>query len=280
VIKKLGLKGVVVGVACVTTLSIAPTAVWAAHTFEDVPETPAEQHAAVDWLASTGITKGCNDAQTLFCPGQAVTRGQMALFLERLSGTGDVPPSVNAATVGGKTAEELQGAPGPAGARGSTGPRGPSNGFHTEDTFSVPIAANDGTSTLAVQTIPGDGMFLTTAKVSFWNDSEGGRLDVFCTLGTNEPEEDQDFAAVSVPGGGYATVTLLNDYDTTGEGAHDVGLDCAVQDPNPSEDPDAPTRTVETGGAAISTIQVGSLAVDSDDDEPPVLTRQEFAAAP
>jgi SpoIID/LytB domain protein len=35
------------------------------------------------WLADRGITRGCNDAGTLFCPDNSVTRGQMAAFLAR-----------------------------------------------------------------------------------------------------------------------------------------------------------------------------------------------------
>ena len=55
------------------------------HTFE----------AAIDWLAAKGITKGCNPpANTMFCPNDSVTRGQMAAFLVRAlgytsSGSGD-----------------------------------------------------------------------------------------------------------------------------------------------------------------------------------------------
>ncbi|MBK5267601.1 MAG: S-layer homology domain-containing protein [Acidimicrobiia bacterium] len=40
--------------------------------------------ADIEWLAATGITKGCNPpANTLFCPNNPVTRGQMAAFLHR-----------------------------------------------------------------------------------------------------------------------------------------------------------------------------------------------------
>jgi SpoIID/LytB domain protein len=38
---------------------------------------------AIMWIAQSGITKGCNAAGTRFCPGEAVTRGQMAAFLGR-----------------------------------------------------------------------------------------------------------------------------------------------------------------------------------------------------
>ena len=55
------------------------------HTFE----------TAINWLASDGITQGCNPpANSEFCPDDRVTRGQMAAFLVRAfgyssSGTGD-----------------------------------------------------------------------------------------------------------------------------------------------------------------------------------------------
>ena len=38
----------------------------------------------IEWLAATGITAGCNPPDnTLFCPDDPVTRGQMAAFLRR-----------------------------------------------------------------------------------------------------------------------------------------------------------------------------------------------------
>lgn len=43
--------------------------------------------ADIEWLAQTGITKGCNPtANTRFCPGQVVSRGQMAAFMHRALG--------------------------------------------------------------------------------------------------------------------------------------------------------------------------------------------------
>jgi hypothetical protein len=45
-----------------------------------------------------------------------ITRGQMALMLDRLSGTGTVAPSVNAALLGGLTADQLRGQRAAAGA--------------------------------------------------------------------------------------------------------------------------------------------------------------------
>ncbi len=37
----------------------------------------------IEKLATAGITKGCNKAQTIFCPNRPVTRGEMAAFLVR-----------------------------------------------------------------------------------------------------------------------------------------------------------------------------------------------------
>ncbi|MGH8875641.1 MAG: S-layer homology domain-containing protein, partial [Acidimicrobiia bacterium] len=39
--------------------------------------------ADINALAQSGITKGCSSNGTLFCPGDRVTRGQMAAFLHR-----------------------------------------------------------------------------------------------------------------------------------------------------------------------------------------------------
>lgn len=46
----------------------------------------------IEWLAAKGITKGCNPPfNTLFCPDQTVTRGQMAAFLSRALGYSTAP---------------------------------------------------------------------------------------------------------------------------------------------------------------------------------------------
>lgn len=45
----------------------------------------------IEWLAAQGITRGCNPPlNTLFCPDDLVTRGQMAAFLVRALGYTDV----------------------------------------------------------------------------------------------------------------------------------------------------------------------------------------------
>lgn len=57
----------------------------ATYLFDDVPPTsPFADDIA--WLAERGITVGCDsDGPPLFCPGEHVTRGQMAAFLRRFA---------------------------------------------------------------------------------------------------------------------------------------------------------------------------------------------------
>ncbi len=60
-----------------------------AQSFNDVPETHLF-HSEISWLAAAGITLGCNPpANDMFCPDDAVTRGQMAAFLVRALGLDD-----------------------------------------------------------------------------------------------------------------------------------------------------------------------------------------------
>ena len=62
---------------------VATVPAMAAHDFEDVPDTNIF-HADISWLAEEGITRGCNPPDnTLFCPSDNVTRGQMAAFFVR-----------------------------------------------------------------------------------------------------------------------------------------------------------------------------------------------------
>ncbi|MPZ52241.1 MAG: hypothetical protein GEU79_05830 [Acidimicrobiia bacterium] len=65
---------------------LSPTAVFGTSQsgpFEDVPNSHNFARD-IEWLAESGITHGCNPPEnTLFCPDEAVTRGQMAAFLVR-----------------------------------------------------------------------------------------------------------------------------------------------------------------------------------------------------
>jgi hypothetical protein len=59
----------------------------ASHNFSDVPDS-AFYHDFVAFLVDNGITAGCGPG--LFCGEQAVTRGQTAVFLKKLSDTFEI----------------------------------------------------------------------------------------------------------------------------------------------------------------------------------------------
>ena len=86
-------------VAVVVALLLVPAAVWAAHTFPDVPDTHPF-HDDIAWLHGAGITQGYADGT--YRPGESVSRGEMAAFLHRMSGHDPgTDPSVSADTLRG-----------------------------------------------------------------------------------------------------------------------------------------------------------------------------------
>lgn len=75
--------------ALVLLLALIPAVASGAGDFVDVPDGHTFK-ADIEWLADAGVTKGCNPpANDRFCPGDPVTRGQMAAFMYRLSGGDD-----------------------------------------------------------------------------------------------------------------------------------------------------------------------------------------------
>ncbi|HUG08104.1 MAG TPA: SpoIID/LytB domain-containing protein [Acidimicrobiia bacterium] len=74
-----------------TSIRVSPyiTAVLAPPAFIDIIGNTFEKD--IEWLAFEGITKGCNPPDnTLFCPHDSVTRGQMAAFIKRFL---NLPPA-------------------------------------------------------------------------------------------------------------------------------------------------------------------------------------------
>lgn len=72
-------------IVTVTALVVAPLTAIASHSFTDVADSNTF-HADIAWLADAEVTKGCNPpANTLYCPGDNVTRGQMAAFMRRFA---------------------------------------------------------------------------------------------------------------------------------------------------------------------------------------------------
>ena len=73
-------------IAAAFALLLVPVAAIAAGGFTDVDDGNVFG-ADIQWLADAGVTKGCNPpSNTEFCPGDYVTREQMAAFMHRLSG--------------------------------------------------------------------------------------------------------------------------------------------------------------------------------------------------
>jgi hypothetical protein len=65
------------------TLQVSPAP--AVASFGDVP--PSHQFFRfIEALAASGITSGCQSSPPLYCPDQALTRGQMAVFLSKALG--------------------------------------------------------------------------------------------------------------------------------------------------------------------------------------------------
>lgn len=108
--RKTMITAVVAGV--VGAMLVAPVAVYASHSFNDVPDTNTF-HSDIAWLAESGVTKGCNPpANTEFCPADEVSRGQMAAFMRRFAQYLDAEDGTpaqadNADTLDGLDAVEL-----------------------------------------------------------------------------------------------------------------------------------------------------------------------------
>jgi hypothetical protein len=86
---------------------IAPVAVYAAGgAFTDDDSSVFE--ANIEWMAANGITAGCNPpANDKYCPDSAVTRGQMAAFMNRLA-VADVVEAADSVKLNGKPASSYE----------------------------------------------------------------------------------------------------------------------------------------------------------------------------
>jgi hypothetical protein len=73
-------KAFIVVAATLAIIALSATFVLASHDFPDV-STGAFYHDDVSWLVDNGITSGCGGGK--YCPNNAVTRGQMAVFLHK-----------------------------------------------------------------------------------------------------------------------------------------------------------------------------------------------------
>lgn len=93
---------VTIAVVALAALILAPAAVWASHSFNDVPDDNTF-HEDIEAIADARVTIGCNPPEnTEYCPDDFVTREQMAAFMNRLGALADgKEPVVNARAVQG-----------------------------------------------------------------------------------------------------------------------------------------------------------------------------------
>lgn len=95
----------VIAGAVVGAIVTGATTAGAVHVFSDVPDDhPFAEDIA--WMASTGISEGYQDGT--YRPSAPVSRQAMSAFMRRLAGDDPaVDPMVDAASVGGLSAEDL-----------------------------------------------------------------------------------------------------------------------------------------------------------------------------
>jgi len=82
----------------------------------------------IEHIQDIGIVQGCSLDPPLYCPGNFVTRGQMATFISKaleLAPAGPVGPAGPTGPTGSTGPEGPIGLTGPTGPTGSTGPEGP-----------------------------------------------------------------------------------------------------------------------------------------------------------
>ena len=88
-----------------TTALAVPALAIASHQYTDVPDSHPF-HGHIDAITDAGVTSGCGGGK--FCPDAAVTRGQMAAFLNRLGALGaGTTPVVNADRLDGMDSSEF-----------------------------------------------------------------------------------------------------------------------------------------------------------------------------
>jgi hypothetical protein len=154
-------------IVALATLMAVPVVAIAADRFNDVPTTNVF-HDDIGWLASVGVTLGCNPpANDDFCPDDPVKRQQMAAFIRRFAAylgaeDGVVDAADDADTVDGYHATELS--PVVAGANWDI------------DATAAPL--NEETIAEVTITAPADGVLVMNATGDSWN----GTGDVWCTF--------------------------------------------------------------------------------------------------
>jgi hypothetical protein len=184
-----------VWIALGVLLSI-PAAALAAQGFTDVPDGHVF-HDDIDWLAEAGVTNGC-EMGTEYCPDDPITRGEAAAMFHRLA----VNRVVDAATVDGLNAEDLEGA---TGRRGREGPQGPPGvlGFSTvaSNPVSVPGGGSSGSASATCDSgdvVTGGGFEAVGAAFFFAEVSAPTGADTWTVTGKNFTGTAIDLIAYAV----------------------------------------------------------------------------------
>jgi hypothetical protein len=93
-------------IVMVAVMVLIPAVAYAGSVFTDV-EDSSTHIDGITFMKDSGVSIGC-DNNNNYCPGDPVTRAQMATFMYRLSGTDPLTnPSVNAQTLNGNTTGQI-----------------------------------------------------------------------------------------------------------------------------------------------------------------------------
>jgi len=194
----------------VGALVATPIAVYATHVFTDVSDS-AFYSNSVTWMKNNGITVGCNPpSNTKYCPNDNVSRGEMAVFLKRLSDK----QVVDAGELQGFTAAQLT-------------PRAAFN-----STFDAPDGADFTLSTTI--TAPAPGILLLSATIDAANFTDFDFYNCFLEINNGFVSGT---AMISELDGGTAPANFEEDCTTTGAAAVAAGthtIDFKVMDVEPS----------------------------------------------
>ena len=176
----------------VTALIVAPLTAIASHSFTDVPDSNTF-HEDIAWLADAGVTKGCNPpANTEFCPGDDVTRGQMSAFMRRFAqyiGAEDGTPAQadNADTVDGQHASAFLGVNAKAADSDKldgldSADLGASQGASSNDVLEGLGTTNIGPGTTVVESLsanaPADGAFVIMYSAAMKSNESFGNGEI------------------------------------------------------------------------------------------------------
>ena len=108
------LKRAALSAAVLIAILLIPVLVGASDRFGDVAGGHTF-HDEINAIADAGVTLGCDQTGTVYCPGEFVTRGQMAAFIDRLGAlSSGSNPVVNAARLDGYSRDDFVQYVGPA----------------------------------------------------------------------------------------------------------------------------------------------------------------------